>query len=240
MTDTEKKPWRTVAIIPSAGLGRRMGAGRKNYRLIFGKPVLAHTLYPFEACTLVDAVILVIRPDDRDYCVREVVGRYGFKKVCAIVDGGDERQDSVANGLAAIKDGTDIIVVHDGARPLITTDIIEAAINKAASQGAAIAAMPVKDTIKEASADGLVVRTFERRSLWAVQTPQVFKADILRRSHEAARKEGFYGTDEAALVERLGISVSIVAGSYENVKITTDQDLIVAEAILEKRLSVVG
>lgn len=234
MTDTVKKPWRTVVVIPSAGLGRRMGAGKKNFSLILGKPVLAHTLYPFEACPLVDAIILVIKPEDRDYCVKEVVERYGFKKVCAIVDGGAERQDSVANGLAAIKDGADVIVVHDGARPLATPDIIEAAINKAASEGAAIVAVPVKDTIKEVS-DGLVVRTLPRQSLWAVQTPQAFKVDIIRRAHEAARRDGFYGTDEAALVERLGMNVSIVAGSYENLKITTDEDLIVATAILEKR-----
>lgn len=215
-----------------------MGAGGKNYRLILGKPVLAHTLGPFETCPFIDEICLVIRPDDRDYCVGEVVGRYGFKKVRCIVDGGNERQDSVALGLAAIKDGADIIVVHDGARPLVTTDIIEAAINKAASHGAAIAAMPVKDTIKEASMDGSVVRTLDRQSLWAVQTPQAFRTEIISRAHEAARKDGFYGTDEAALVERLGISVSIVAGSYENVKITTDDDLLVVEAMLEKRMSV--
>ncbi len=226
---------KTLAVIPSAGRGTRMGSRKKNYLDILGRPVLAHTLAAFEACPLVTAIVIAAAPQDVGMCRDEVVERYGFKKVLAVVAGGAQRQDSVANALE-LSDGFALTLVHDGARPLVTVDVIEAVIKAASESGAAIPAVPVKDTIKEAS-DGLVGRTVDRSALVAVQTPQAFRTELLLRAFSAARRDGFYGTDESSLVERLSEPVSIVAGAYENIKITTQEDLAWAEWILSRRAS---
>ncbi len=224
-----------LVIIPSAGMGRRMGSQKKNYLPLLGKPVLAHTLAAFEAAPSVDAVILSVPHGDMEFCAEEIVKKYRAGKVILIVAGGLERQDSVANALEAAKGlGFDIIAVHDGARPLVTVQVIEDVLQTASRKKAAIAAVPVKDTIKEA-ADGLVLRTIPRETLWSVQTPQAFRADIIFRAFELAKKDGFKGTDESSLVERLGERVSIVMGSYENIKITTEEDMPIAEYALKKR-----
>lgn len=230
MTERKKK---TIAIIPSAGLGRRMGTLKKNYLTLLGRPVLAHTLAAFEACASIDAVIVVTAPEDIDRCASEAISPYGFKKVVKIIAGGAERQDSVANGIECAA-GFDIIAVHDGARPLVTPDIIEAVVAAAGRTGAAISAVPVKDTIKEA-ADGLATRTVDRTSLVSVHTPQAFSAAVLVEASAKARQDGFTGTDESSLVERLGAKVTVVPGSYENIKITTPEDLALAEWILDRR-----
>jgi len=224
---------KTLAIIPSAGLGRRMGGLKKNYLTLLGRPVLAHTLAAFEASGAIDSIVLVVAPEDVDRCAEEVVGPYCFKKVIDIVAGGAERQDSVANGIECAA-GFDIIAVHDGARPLVTPGIIEAVVAAAVRSGAAITAVPVKDTIKEASGS-LVARTIDRASLVSVHTPQAFRTALLVEAMAKARREGFTGTDESSLVERLGEPVTVVAGSYENIKITTTEDLAMAEFILKKR-----
>lgn len=223
---------KVVAVIPSAGLGSRMGGRKKNYLLLSGSPVLAYTLVAFESSALIDSVIIAVAPGDEGYC-RDEIALFGFLKVSHIVAGGKERQDSVANALEFAKDA-EIIVVHDGARPLVTVQLIDAVIRSAFETGAAIAAVPVKDTIKEVS-DGSVKRTVERTSLVSVQTPQAFRRDILVNAFLRAKADAFYGTDESSLVERAGHTVSVVRGSYENFKITTAEDLLFAEVVLNRR-----
>lgn len=226
---------KTVAIIPSAGMGRRMGSKKKNYLELLDRPVLAHTLAAFEGAASVDAVILVVPPSDERYCMDGIVSKYGFRKVVKIVAGGAERQDSVRNGISAAGDGFDIIAVHDGARPLVTPDIIDRTVEAAAESGAAIAAVAVKDTVKESSG-GFVRRTVPREDLLSVQTPQAFQRPIIEKAFKAAGEEGFLGTDESSLVERAGMPVRVVEGSYENIKITTPEDMAFAECILRLRL----
>ena len=231
MTNPTKK---TVAIIPSAGMGRRMGSRKKNYLALLDRPVLAHTLEAFERAASVHSVVVVVPAGDERFCRDEIVSKYGFKKVSAVVAGGAERQDSVQNGIKAAGDGFDIIAVHDGARPLVTPGIIEAVINAAIEHGAAIAAVQMKDTIKEAS-NGFVRRTVPRDALLSVQTPQAFSADLLGRAFKKAVEDGFTGTDESSLVERTGAPVRVVEGSYENMKITTPEDMAFAECVLRER-----
>lgn len=228
---------RTTAIIPSAGMGTRMGSKRKNYLKLLGVPALVHTLRAFEAAKGVDSVILVAPAADLEYCRRDIVEKYRLKKVSRIIAGGKERQDSVARGLAAAVEGgltPDIVVVHDGARPLVTPELIKAAIAAAKKYGAAIAAVPVKDTIKEIK-NSFIKRTVPRENLWAVQTPQAFKTALLMKAHKKAACNGFIGTDEGSLVERLGKKIALVPGLYENIKITTPEDLITATGFLENR-----
>jgi 2-C-methyl-D-erythritol 4-phosphate cytidylyltransferase len=224
---------KTVVIIPAAGMGRRMGASRsKQYIPLNGLPLLVHTLKPFEESHLVDAIILTVPIGDKDYCKKEVVDMFGFKKVTDILHGGKERQDSVRIGLNMLDSGIDFVIIHDGVRPFITHQIIADSIHGAETSGACVVAVPAKDTIKAASEDHLVLRTLERKDLWLVQTPQTFRYEIIKEAHEKALADGFHSTDDSALVERLGNQVSIVQGSYNNIKITTSEDLIIAEAIL--------
>lgn len=240
MDQTKKKP-RTVAVIPSAGMGKRMNSGgvKKTYMPLLGLPTLAHTLAAFEECPAVDSVVLAVPAEDIEFCKTEVIEKFGFRKVIKVVPGGAERQDSVANGIEAAGPGWDIIAVHDGARPLVTPDIIEDVVDSAVATGAAVSAVPVKDTIKEAvdpeSTSPTVRRTLPRRALWAVHTPQAFKAETLIEAHRMARKENYLGTDESSLVERLGVEVTLVRGSNDNIKITTQEDLALAAAILQNR-----
>jgi 2-C-methyl-D-erythritol 2,4-cyclodiphosphate synthase/2-C-methyl-D-erythritol 4-phosphate cytidylyltransferase len=195
---------------------------------VAGKPILAHTLSVFESCEAVAEIIIITGERDIE-TAGDLVGRFGFAKVSHIIAGGAHRQDSVRNGLA--KASLDIIAIHDAARPMVTPDIIERSIEKAAEMGACIAAVPVIDTIKSAS-DEVVAATVDRSSLYSVQTPQTFRVELLRRAYEQAYADGFYATDDAALVERLGEKVAIVPGSYENIKITTPSDLAIAECRL--------
>ncbi len=225
---------KTAAIIPSAGMGRRMGNRKKPFLPLAGRPVLAHTVLLFEASPLIDAIILVVPDDDKETCRLEIVDAFGFRKVLDVVPGGRERQDSVRAALDTLSGSWDILVVHDGVRPFATVDLIEEVVRTAKATGAAIAAVPVKDTVKEV-ANGTVIRTVPREALWSVQTPQAFKSGILREAHKKAGEDGFSGTDDAALVERLGHTVSVVEGSYENIKITTPEDILVGEAILRGR-----
>ncbi len=227
---------KAAVIIPSAGKGSRMGGRKKNYLPLSGVPVLAHTLTPFNKSPLVKEIILVVPDGDIDFCRKEIVEKYGFNKVTGIVPGGAERQDSVINGLDAVSGDIDIITIHDGARALVTPEIVERTLRAAFLNGAAVCAVPLKDTIKELTAEGFfIARTVSRDTLCAVQTPQAFAPDIIRRAYGEAADAGFVGTDSSSLVERLGISVAVVEGSYENIKITTAEDLIIAEEILRGR-----
>ena len=230
-----KKVW-TSAVVVAAGKGTRMNMDiNKQYIDIDGIPLLARTLKVFEDCSLIDEVVLVVNNNDMFYCKENVVEAYDLKKVKFLVAGGAQRQDSVYNGLCQVNNEAEIVVIHDGARPFITEEIIEECIEAAQEYGAATAAVPVKDTIKSADEDGFVKKTLERSTLWAVQTPQAFLKDIIMKAHKKAAEDGFYGTDDTVLVERMGMPVRVVMGSYNNIKITTREDLIFAEALATRR-----
>jgi 2-C-methyl-D-erythritol 4-phosphate cytidylyltransferase len=215
-------------------MGKRMGAGmNKQYLLLSGRPILAHTLDLFEKAPFVDDICLVIPNDEIPYCREQVVERYGFRKVRAIVAGGSERQHSVRNGLLALepRDREDVIIIHDGVRPFVPLHVAERSVEVARLRDGALVAVPVKDTVKIVQ-DGIVLETPPRERLWLAQTPQTFRYGIIREAHERAAAEGWLGTDDASLVERLGKDVHIVHGDYGNFKITTPDDLIRAEAFL--------
>ncbi len=212
-----------------------MGAGaKKNYLPLLNKPVITYTLQAFEASPLVRSIVVVVCPGDEESFRQDIVLRHGITKVSKIIAGGAERQSSVANALRAIEGYGNVIAVHDGARPLVTPEIIERTIREAARFGAAICAVRPKDTIKTGR-DNIVTGTIDRAGLWSVQTPQAFRASILFEAFRKADEDGFSATDESALVERLGIEVRVVEGSYENIKITTKEDLNIAECILRAR-----
>jgi len=214
------------AIIAAAGRSERMGGSDKLFAVVGGKPLLAHTLSAFDACRGVDRVVLVLSPESMERG-RGLVAEAGFGKV-TVCQGGERRQDSVRNGLEALA-SCQWVVVHDGARPLVTAALIEQGLEAAKKTGAAIAALPIGDTVKEVDPPDLIARTLSRGRLWAAQTPQVFRCDILRQAHQQAQGET---TDDAALVEMLGYQVRVFEGAPRNIKVTTAADLAVVEALL--------
>jgi 2-C-methyl-D-erythritol 4-phosphate cytidylyltransferase len=222
------------AIIVSAGKGQRFMEGKKKqFYLLAHKPILAHTLDQFETCPLIRSTLLVVGEEDMDYTLREIVEKYKYRKIAQIVPGGKRRQDSVKNGMDALAKVVDIVMIHDGVRPFVTRAMIEDSIHSAERFGAVVVAMPVKDTIKMSNPDGTVLKTLDRESLWQAQTPQTFQAKVIREAYRKATKDGFVGTDDASLVERLGVKVHILPGSYTNIKITTSEDLILAHLFLK-------
>jgi 2-C-methyl-D-erythritol 4-phosphate cytidylyltransferase len=226
-----------TAIVPAAGSGVRLGGiVPKQYLPLAGLPLLARTLRALAASRRVDCLILVAPPGQELRCRTEILEPCSLI-VDHVVAGGADRQASVHAGLAAAPAHTELVLVHDGARPLITGEIVRAAIDAAAAAGAAVVAIPVTDTIKAADAERRVTETLPRGRLWAAQTPQVFRAAWLREAHERALADGFRGTDDSVLVERLGYPVRLVPGSPENLKITTMADLAQAEQILRERMS---
>jgi 2-C-methyl-D-erythritol 4-phosphate cytidylyltransferase len=220
-------------VILAAGQGKRMGAGKNKLLLsLDGIPVLVHTLLVFENDEECDGIILAINTKDEQEFI-QLKNKYNINKVLSFVHGGKERQDSVYNAIQTIKaDG--VVLVHDGARPFIDKETIHQVMKVAEQAGAAVVAVPVKDTIKKVE-NKRIVETIERSSLWAVQTPQAFRISILLDAHHLAAQNAFLGTDEASLVERLPYQISIVEGSYDNIKLTTPEDLYFAEAIIRKR-----
>lgn len=239
------KGLRIGAIIVAAGKGKRMDSDvNKQYLFVRDKPILAHTLQVFDTVEEIDDIVLVVGEDDLDYCRENIVSRYKIRKVKEYAIGGRERQHSMINGLNVLKDICQIVVTHDGARPLVSTDIIKNSIYEAYIYGAAACAVPVKDTIKLVDDGNFVVSTPDRSGLYAVQTPQTFKTDILYRAHMSAIDNDFLGTDDTMLVERMGERVKLFNGSYENIKITTPEDVYIAEAIIKcrknKKSSLVG
>ncbi len=227
---------KVAALIPAAGQGKRMDSGVNKLLLpLETKPVLAHTLAVFQACSLIDEIIVVAAPEEKDIIREKIVKSLGFTKVRQVVAGGRERQDSVRLGLDSISPDMKWVVVHDGARPLLLLPQLEEIIRQALEHGSVITAVPVKDTIKRVDSQNRVMSTVPRHELWAVQTPQVFPRSLLARAHAEARSAGWVGTDDAALVEKLGEPVHVVMGSYENLKLTTPEDMVVAGAILSRR-----
>ena len=220
------------AIIPAAGRGKRIGASvPKQFLEIQGRPLLHHTLTVFASCKLIDYVVLVMPRADVDEMGEDWLNKYEI--VRKVVVGGEQRQDSVYNGFNSLEEGTDIVVVHDGVRPFTTPQMITATVEAAQQHGAAITAIPVSDTVKQA-ADGFVKQTVSRDGLWRVQTPQAFQYGLLQQAFKKAKKDSYYGTDEGSLVEYLGERVKVVPGSELNIKITRKEDLVLGESLLSR------
>ncbi|MGZ3614700.1 MAG: 2-C-methyl-D-erythritol 4-phosphate cytidylyltransferase [Thermodesulfobacteriota bacterium] len=225
------------AVIVSAGKGLRFMEGKKKqFHSLGGKPILAHTLDKFETCPLIRSILLVVGQEDMDYCLKEIIEQYKFQKVSQIVPGGKRRQESVKNGIDALPKDADVVAIHDGVRPFVTKAMIEDTIHSAERVGAVVLAMPVKDTIKVSNPDGTVLKTLDRESLWQIQTPQTFRVSVIKEAYYRAAEDGFVGTDDASLVERLGVKVHILPGSYTNIKITTPEDLFLANLFLKTDL----
>jgi 2-C-methyl-D-erythritol 4-phosphate cytidylyltransferase len=222
-----------TVMLPAAGSGRRMGAGfNKLFLEMAGKPILIHTLDVFEQDPACSGMILSVKEEERRQ-MEDMLERFGITKVTALVEGGVERQQSVAACIRAHRSGG-IVLVHDAARPFINRHVISELVNVADEHGAAIAGVQVKDTMKFAPG-GIVEETVDRSKLWSIQTPQAFRYDLLREASEKAESEGFLGTDESMIVERLGHPVRIVESTYDNVKMTTTEDLLFGEVLLKQR-----
>jgi 2-C-methyl-D-erythritol 4-phosphate cytidylyltransferase len=228
---------KVVAIIPAAGAGMRMGSGKaKQFLEIQGKPILALTLEKFQACPDVYAIIAVVPPKLVDFCRKEIVEKYELTKVSQVVPGGMRRQDSVRLGIEASKGLYGTVLIHDGVRPFIDPSLISKAVSAAGRHRAVIAAMPARETVKEVDESGLVVKTYDRRWVWSAQTPQVFRYEDIHKAHQRAVEEGWEDlTDDALLMEKMGIPVKVVEGSEQNIKITTPKDLELAWSILRMR-----
>lgn len=235
----EKK--RCTAIVLAAGSGKRMGADvKKQYMLLRDKPIVYYSLKIFQE-SFIDEIILVVSAGDLDYCRKEIVEKYDLHKVHCIVEGGRERYDSVAIGLQ--KAGScDFVFIHDGARPMVTPDILERLYACVEKEGACVAGMPVKDTVKIADEENNIETTPDRRLVWSIQTPQVFDAALIKNAYrqlsekkQQLEAKGIAVTDDAMVVESFtGHKVKLVQGSYENIKITTPEDLVIAEAFFNR------
>ena len=225
-----------IAIIAAAGAGTRMASDRpKQFLLLAGTPVIFHTLQPFEECAQIHEVIVVL-PAEESAGFLSLAGKYGLRKLARVVPGGATRADSVKRGLMAIRSATaEIVAVHDGVRPFVTVDEINSTIAAAQADGAAILVAPVTDTVKQVS-DGSVVQTLARDGLRRALTPQCFRYELLRQAYQRADINDPSLTDESALVEQLGRPVTVIEGNSRNIKITTAEDLMIAEAFLRERL----
>jgi len=226
---------KATAIIAAGGAGLRMGASTpKQFTELLGVPILIHTIRAFRQVPAITAIIVVVPAEHREHTLA-LLTRYHFDDHCTVVNGGKLRQDSVRIGLAQVTDDSTLVAVHDGARPLIAPADIQRCLDAAATHGAAIMAVPVKDTLKAVAADTTIRHTVEREGLWQAQTPQVVRAGLLKEAFAKADQDGFVGTDEASLLEHGGWQVSMVEGSETNLKITRPDDLLMAEALLMQK-----
>ncbi|AUS95583.1 2-C-methyl-D-erythritol 4-phosphate cytidylyltransferase [Clostridium thermosuccinogenes] len=224
------------AVVVAAGKGTRMHMDKNKQYIEIGEvPVLARTLLTLQKCGRVSEIIVVVNSQDIVYCKQEIIDGYGLYKVKKIVAGGETRQNSVYNGLLDVSQNCEIVLIHDGARPFVREESIEESITAALEHGASCVAVPSKDTIKSADENGFVSGTLDRKALWMTQTPQTFRYQLIMDAHKKAIDDGFDGTDDAVLVERLGFPIKLVMGSYDNIKITTQEDLILGEAIADSR-----
>ena len=227
-----------TAIVLAAGQGKRMGTKvQKQYLEINEKPILYYSLHTFEQSTLIDEVILVVGNGQKEYCEKEIVAKYGFRKIKHIVQGGKERYHSVWNGLKNI-DEEGYVFIHDGARPFVSEEILQRAYWEVVEHKACVVGMPVKDTIKIADEGGFAETTPNRNLVWMVQTPQVFDVELIKQAYALLMKEQeIQVTDDAMVVEKmLQKKVRLVQGSYENLKITTPEDLDIASAFLKRQI----
>ena len=217
------------AVIVAAGNSTRMGTP-KQFLPLCGRPLIAYTLAAFESCAAIGEIVVVARHEDRAR-LQELASAYGITKLSAIVCGGDTRQQSVKNGVDACSAA--FVAIHDGARPLITPDLIEQVVQAAVQYGAAAAAVRTKDTVKIADENGMIMSTPDRATVWNVQTPQIFERTVFERAWENAAQHGLSVTDDCQLAEAIGQSVKLVEGSYRNIKVTTPEDVAIAEEWLK-------
>ncbi|WP_027339565.1 2-C-methyl-D-erythritol 4-phosphate cytidylyltransferase [Halonatronum saccharophilum] len=221
-------------IIPAAGTGSRMKADKnKQFLTLGGKEILAHTIAKFIDCDIYE-IIVVTKEDELNYCKKEIIKRYSFNNV-RLVKGGLTRQESVYNGLQSVSLESEIILIHDGARPLIKESQIQNIIASVKDYGAVAFGVPLKDTVKVVDEDKKILNTPKRDSLVAIQTPQAFNKEMIIKAYRKAKEDGFLGTDSSSLVERAGGEVRVLDGSYENIKITTPEDLYFAQRTLSRR-----
>lgn len=219
-------------VIVAARTGSRMNMGiNKQFIKLEGKEIIAYTIEKFYNNSNIEDIVVVVKEDESDFFKKEILDKYNFKNI-KIAYGGKERQDSVYNGLKLLDKKCHVVLIHDGARPFVSDKIIDNCIEEAKNHKAVVVGVPVKDTIKVIDKDKYIVDTPNRSVLWAVQTPQTFDYNILIDSYKDAFKNGFYGTDDAMLVERIGYKVKMVEGSYNNIKITTQEDLNIGSQIL--------
>jgi 2-C-methyl-D-erythritol 4-phosphate cytidylyltransferase len=229
---------KTVAIIPAGGSGKRMEEKlSKQYLLLGGVPVLVHTLKIFQAVRKIDEIFLIVPAGDIEFARGCIVGKFGISKVSRILAGGKERQDSVRKGVDVLRMEHDIVVIHDAVRPFISEELLLSTILEASKERAVTVGVPVKDTVKSVDGYGLIKETLDRSNLWLTQTPQAFQRDVIIRAYEEAYRDNYYGTDDASLVERTGITVKMIRGSYDNIKITTKDDIMLAEVLIKKGLN---
>jgi 2-C-methyl-D-erythritol 4-phosphate cytidylyltransferase len=226
------------AIIVAAGKGIRMSAAeRKQYVALDGIPMLTRTLGIFDRCDLIDRIIVAVPKEDIDFCRSEIIADANMQKEISLVIGGDQRQDSVYNSLKTIETDDGIVLIHDGVRPFVKPKHLIACIKGAQEHGACILGIPAFDTVKHVNAKKEIIGTRKRDTLWLAQTPQAFQLKLIKKAHLAAKQEGFIGTDDASLLERLGEVVKIIPGSRSNIKITNREDLKLAQALLQIRAS---
>lgn len=227
---------KTVAIIPAGGFGKRMqGRLSKQYLPVDGKPVLARTLSIFQLSPDIDDIVLVTPEEDIHAVGHMILEPWKITKVRHVLAGGKQRQDTVRNGLGVIEDDVDIVLIHDAVRPFISGGVIHRVVREAEKYGAVTVGMPVKDTVKKVDQDGWILETLNRQILWMTQTPQAFKRSVIQAAYRKADDDQFYGTDDASLVERMGFRVKMIEASYENIKITTPEDLLLAEILIKKQ-----
>jgi 2-C-methyl-D-erythritol 4-phosphate cytidylyltransferase len=213
------------------------GSVPKQFLALGGQPLILHSLRVFQASSVIEEVILAVPLNEMDYCLKEIVAKHRFTKVTKVVPGGHERQDSVRHALEAVHDDVDVVLVHDAVRPFLTEHMVDEVVKAARAKGAAIIALPMKDTVKQVGANHVIERTVDRQSLWLAQTPQAFRRDWLLAAHRKAHAEGIRATDDAYLIEWAGHPVSVVEGSGENIKVTRPEDMVIGEAILASRRS---
>ena len=221
------------AVVPAGGTGIRMGGTvPKQFLELNGKPILYYTLKTLQDCGIISELILVVPEKEYDNACTDWLGKPEI--VTKVVVGGEKRQDSVYNGFCELSPQTEIVLVHDGVRPFLSHQMIQESVDAAREYGAAITAIPVNDTIKRVDDSGLVSQTVDRDGLWRVQTPQVFRYELLEEAFKKANSEKFYGTDEGTLIEHLGKPVKVVEGSEQNIKITRPEDLRLSEIFISK------
>ena len=222
------------AIIVAAGKGIRMNdPTRKQYLDLAGRPILAHSVMVFDSCELIDNIFLVVPKEDIEYCRKKIVPLLEITNGIELVPGGEQRQNSVYNGLQAIDKKTDTVVIHDGVRPFIQSHEVESCIAGARKFGACILGIPAGDTVKCVGKSGFIEKTLSRESIWLAQTPQAFKYELIMSAHDVACRDGYTGSDDASLVEHLGKKVRIIKGSKKNIKITVREDLVTARVMAD-------
>jgi 2-C-methyl-D-erythritol 4-phosphate cytidylyltransferase len=221
-------------VIVAAGSGSRMKRDiNKQFIKLDGKEIIAYTIEKFYKSEDIDDIVIVIKENEEKYFIENIINKYGFDNI-KLAYGGKERQDSVYNGIKKLNSNCEIVLIHDGARPFVNEYIIKNSIKEAKENNAVVVGVPVKDTIKVVDSDGNIVDTPNRSLLWSVQTPQSFKYEIITKAYEYAYSNDYYGTDDAMLVEHIGYNVKMIEGSYDNIKITTEEDLHFGIQILNK------